>query len=234
MTIAYDAVNALLIPRSPPPALVIGYIDGPVSQWKPEWWSLFPRTGTNSVFANIAADGCDLESGNASLTIVAGCMVTRYHQSKRSRLYYNPNVNKQTDVEAYLAQYLPRSAWDWWCCNQTGTPHLYPGSVMTQYLDAGGYDVSVVDDAYYASLYPPANLPPEAIKMLSTAAIVQSTDATGKLLPPQYIIWADGTKTAIAQPAPDLATLWKLTGQTGSEPLSQGTLTNIPTKVTGS
>lgn len=65
--IFYDGINALKLPKDA--AGVMGYDNGPISQWRPEWWDLFPTSvkAHISVFSSAnTGTVLDVENGDAT------------------------------------------------------------------------------------------------------------------------------------------------------------------------
>lgn len=146
--VMYDAVNVDAIPNNA--TMVAGYLDGGYVTW-PELVRRFPhaRHVSITVTGDVVADVIDVESGDASpQKAVAWARMMRSH--RRCPIVYTSSSNLGNVAEAFRAE---READPfYWVADWTGVPHLYPGSVATQYASpsvppAGRtilYDLSLV------------------------------------------------------------------------------------------
>lgn len=141
----YDAVDVTALPADTEYAL--GYIDGRLTTGHAaRVRARFPHAKiiTVTTTGTSAAMLCDCETGNATARIAA--------QGVAAGLYGAVYCNEQN--RQAIDQALHPTHWDWWAVDWTGTPHIVPGSVATQYASSA-YDTSLVDDAWITSLFPP-------------------------------------------------------------------------------
>ena len=132
----YDAVNASQIPTTA--SIVAGYVDGPVSAWTSTDWDRFP----NARFLAITVTGAnganviDCENGDVSVQTALD-WATR----NRNRIIY---VNRST-FESNLSAFQAVAAFThFWIADWTNIPHLYPGSLATQWTSGSGFDQSLI------------------------------------------------------------------------------------------
>jgi hypothetical protein len=165
----YDSVNPGAIPANAP--VVLGYVNGRY-RWSPADWARFatPYRKTISVLATEPADFLDVEQYDATpdqapdwvrLAQRAGVALPGLYCS---RLGTWPATQVACRGLAVA----------WWVADYTGSPHLVPGSVQTQWEDAGPYDLSVVDSTWLASggapKMPGLNAPVIALRPTPTGA----------------------------------------------------------------
>lgn len=134
----YDSVDAYKIPSGA--AMVAGYIDGKYA-WSDAEWNLFPnaRKLRITVTGVDGADVVDVEKGDVSNGGVVG-WVTR----NPGKLVYTSAFNVQAVKSA-----LGTLSYQLWVADWTNEPHLYPGSVITQWTSSpAGYDVSEVSSSF--------------------------------------------------------------------------------------
>lgn len=161
----YDSVTPSDIPRSAP--AVAGYVNGRYA-WSAAGWDLFPSAyrKTISITASQVAMVLDVEAGDASpdqapawvrLSQRAGVAVPTLYCS---RLGTWPAT--QAACRGLVCNY--------WVADYTGVAHLVPGSVATQWEDAGPYDLSTADLAWLSG-----NPAPPAAGMNAPAVAIRST-----------------------------------------------------------
>jgi hypothetical protein len=127
----WDSTTPGAIPVGVP--IVAGYIDGRFA-WTPAQWarlgSSYPVTIT--VFGFPGARVADCERGDLTPTTAAIWATTEVWLGRRPTIYSSrstwPQVTQQLALRGTHTWQV-----DWWCADPTGTPHLYPGSVATQY-----------------------------------------------------------------------------------------------------
>ena len=132
----YDAVDVAAIPADA--TAVLAYIDGGYMTWY-EVKARFPNALVFSVTTNgrNRADICDCESGDATPEVAAAGVRAGLYQTVYS------DISEHGDLVSLLGS----TPWSWYAAHPTGTPHLVPGSVATQwawpgYGSPGNYDIS--------------------------------------------------------------------------------------------
>ncbi len=144
----YDAVTVANIPAEA--TMVAGYVDGGYRNW-PELVARFPHARKVSITTtgDAHADVVDVEQGDCSpQKAVAWARMMRY--VGRRPVVYTSRANLG-DVQAAFDQEREPHPF-WWIADWTGEPHLYGGSVATQYASPQvpppgapiGYDLSTV------------------------------------------------------------------------------------------
>lgn len=136
----YDSTNPSAIPATAP--IVAGYIDG-IYAWSAHDWARFPNAQhvTITVTGEPGAMVADCESGDLSAQGAESWAMNELRDNRSPTIY--------SSISGRPA--IPNGC-GWWCANPTGTPHLYPGSVATQYAWAslgqtGGVDVDISQTA---------------------------------------------------------------------------------------
>ena len=132
----YDAVNASAIPASA--GYVAGYVDGPVSQWTSTDWDRFQNARLLTITVTGAtgnADVIDVENGDATVQTAID-WITRYP----NRIIY---INKSTFEANQTALSAIADKCRFWIADWTNIPHLYPGSIATQWT-SGTIDQSLL------------------------------------------------------------------------------------------
>jgi hypothetical protein len=164
--IMYDAVDVAAIPQDA--GMVAGYVDGGYVTWG-ELARRFPHARKVSITTTGAsvADVIDVESGDATPATSVDWVV-RMRALKRRPILYTSSGN----LGAVEAQFHARKVAPpfYWIADWTGEPHLYSGSVGTQYASPTvpppsgpiAYDVSLVSPNWpdpVQKVRPPVNVP---------------------------------------------------------------------------
>lgn len=162
----YDAIDPSSIP--PSAALLAGYING-----NPKWQSYYPMVAGwphatvlsitvkayNSDNSFVVADILDVENGDALPTDAPKWTVAMRALSRPVITPYCSRLGTWPDtLAAFKSAKVPLP--DFWIADQTNTPHLVPGSVATQYTDAGPYDLSLTNGYWPLSSPVPSPTPP--------------------------------------------------------------------------
>lgn len=149
MPLMYDSTNPADIPTTAP--IVAGYIDG-LYKWSPADWARFP----NAKHVTIAVspdtnDGMvlDVENGDATPDQAPGWCSLRRFAGVKPTIYCSAS-SIDAVVKSFEEQSVPQPMF--WVADWTGHPHLYPGSVATQYANppasGGNYDSSMTNDVW--------------------------------------------------------------------------------------
>jgi hypothetical protein len=177
----YDSVTARDIPRDPD--LVAGYVDG-LYAWSAADWAQFPI----SVHVGISVDPSgnvgqviDIEPGNGTPADAIPWLLRRRAAGVFASVYI---AHQSANILASLL--IPAGLGDvpLWIVDATGAPHLWPGSVATQYAvssqTGGHFDASMVAD-YWPGVdaAPPVPLPIPVPTSGAAAADMFWTAATG-------------------------------------------------------
>lgn len=136
----YDAVTPGLIPINA--QVVAGYIDGRYECYG-AMVARFPRAVHISITTatSTAARVIDSETYDADPAQTANWVAAKIRLGARPTVY--ANLSRWPQVTAALAALrIPLSEVDWWAAHYTGQPHIEPGSIATQFIDTGGYDIS--------------------------------------------------------------------------------------------
>ena len=148
MTTMLDSVNPFAIPADAP--IVAGYVDG-LYQWSAAGWARFAgEQVTITVKGTPKARVADVERGNLSPAAGAAWAAAEIAGGRVPTLYMD-RATYDSEPRVYGANY--------WVADWTGTPHLVPGSVATQYARGGPYDTSVTNGVWPGVVAPPA--PPD-------------------------------------------------------------------------
>lgn len=124
--------------------LVMGYVDGPESEWPAAGWQKWPDAVRCSVVGHPDATVYDVESGD--LTPADCPRVIQASTSPRPTIYCSRSA-----LDACRAAMVgaPRQA-DYLVADWTGTPHSIPGTIGTQYANPAQtghhYDLSIITD----------------------------------------------------------------------------------------
>lgn len=159
----FDSVDPFLIPTSA--QAVAGYVNGRYA-WPESGWARFPHAfkKTISIRPDQVAYVLDVEQGDAEPDQVPGwCHLCLAGGLRRPTAYCSRLGTWPATRAAVHAAGLDAVV-DYWVADYTGQPHLVPGSVATQWIDSGPYDLSVADQGWLAGAVVPAlNGPPVAI-----------------------------------------------------------------------
>lgn len=146
MRTMYDAVTPRNIPTSA--LLVAGYADGHYANVA-ALRGRFPHATvvTIAVAHTTRAMVADVETGDMSPATAVQWARDTMHDVDNSLLTIYANTSTWPLVKAaFRAAHV--SLPQWWAAHYTGIPHLEAGSVATQYVDTGGYDLSWVADSW--------------------------------------------------------------------------------------
>ncbi len=148
MTTMYDAI-APLAERIPPTAPVVaGYIDGAnvTDRWTDAQWNLFPHAVKIRIAVLASTnDGhvLDVENGDARPEDVPRWVTARLTHLPRATVYCGqsnwPAVKRALEPFPNLAAYT-----DYWLADPTGTDHVLPGTIGTQWLWTPNFDQSTM------------------------------------------------------------------------------------------
>lgn len=161
MATCYDSVSASSIPASA--QVVAGYVDG-LYRWTNADWNRFPNASKVriAVFPS-TNDGfvLDVEDGDATPAQAPGWVAMRRAAGVTNATIYCSRSLVSTVLAAFDAAGVARPLiWD---ADWTGSSHLSPGSVATQYANppssGGNYDLSVTNGSWPGSSPTPPNPP---------------------------------------------------------------------------
>jgi hypothetical protein len=156
MALMYDACNPHEIPRDA--AVVGGYVDGIcAADWPDSVWAQFTgalvrisSTGVN--------DGLvlDVEPGNPNAAFARGWIQMRQAAGvARPAIYVSAHPRPPGFNLADVQRECAGLGYDLWVEEATGVPHLYPGSVATQYAVSSqtghDYDLSITNGSWPVS-----------------------------------------------------------------------------------
>lgn len=154
----YDAVDVAAIPKDA--QIVAGYVDG---NW-PTYEQVvadFPNAQHVSITVKGApgARVADCETGDLSPQTAAGWAKAEIAAGRRPCIYYSRAAAAQ--VSAALQQNgVALADVDFWVADWTGSAHLIPGSVATQWADppksGGNFDISETAEGWPVSTPVPA------------------------------------------------------------------------------
>lgn len=195
--VLYDSINADSIP--PNATLMAGYING-----KPSWQSYYPMVARfpsatvlsitvsahNSDGSYVVADILDIENGDASPLDAPGWTFAMQQALGRNPTCYCSRLGTWPATQRAImqAKILPPS---YWIADYTSTAHLVPGSVATQWTDAGPYDISLTNGYWpLSNNIPPVTNPPIQVGdyVLNTVAVTTDTNGNGWL--PTTLPWS--------------------------------------------
>jgi len=167
VTTGYDAVDVSALP--PGGDYYLAYIDGDYITL-PAVRAKFPtaRILTVTTTGKLAADICDVESGDARPAIAAAGV--------RAGLYNTVYSDVSTKPELDTA--MGDLDWQWYAANPTGEEHLVPDSVATQWAwpghgSTGNYDISTTNGVY-------PNTPPPLPEGVTMADVAVFTNTQGE------------------------------------------------------
>ena len=164
MATLYDSTNASDIPTTA--EVVGGYVDG-AYKWTWADWGRFPNAqlvsiavfaSTNNGFVLDVEDGCSTPA-----QAPAWAKMRRAAGIQNVTIYCSRSIMGDV-ASAFTAQGEPQPLY--WIADWTGSPHLVPGSVATQYADppssGGHYDLSLTNGSWpiVSPPVPPKPLPP--------------------------------------------------------------------------
>lgn len=172
----YDSIDQARIPADAP--AVMGYIDGPKSQWSAEDWAARAGVPTvrATVLANPAGEVFDCEPGNASPDDVAEAMAVREGQGEWSLGYTNEaglgaltNAIEAKSLRWKGAELWPEPGVYLFAADPTGAEHtdvkwapVAPLAVQWQWEPDEGWDRSVTVGAFPAAEAAPVPVEPPA------------------------------------------------------------------------
>jgi len=167
--IVYDSTTPAAIPRDA--AAVLAYVDGAYAQ-EAAVRAMFPAAAVLTVTTTglCRALICDVEHGDATPRVAAAGVRAGWYRTVYSALATKPAL----DVE------MGRTPWTWFAADPTGTEHIVPGSVATQYAwpgrgSPGHYDISVTDGTW-PLVRPPTPPQPTEAQLMHTIQL-----STGRL-----------------------------------------------------
>lgn len=179
----YDAVDVNAIPKDA--LIVAGYIDGNWPDYD-EMVVAFP----NARHVSITATGrpgamvADCETGDLSPHTAAGWAKSEIAQGRRPCIYYSRSAAASVSA-ALQAEGIGVGEVDYWVADWTGTAHVVPGSVATQWADppksGGNYDISETVDGWPAPAHAPT---PEPAPVPPSPAPAPAPTPTGGFMPP--------------------------------------------------
>jgi hypothetical protein len=183
----YDSINAALIPSNA--TLMAGYINGKYQSYYP-MSTRFPQATILSITIEaysspgnfVAADILDIESGDATPS-EAPAWVTAMRALNRIPTLYCSRLGTWPATQSAITA-AKISPPDYWVADYTGQPHLVPGSIATQYTDAGDYDMSETNGVWPATIILPTPTPapyPVGDLMLSNVAVKLDKNGNGFL-----------------------------------------------------
>jgi hypothetical protein len=171
----YDSIDPTKIPANA--ELVAGYVNGHWPTYS-RLAGLFPNATLVSIAVTADADAMvlDVEEGDAT-PAQAPAWIQRQRARGGDPTIYCSRVSMWPAVQAAVAA-AKIAPPHYWIADYTGTPHLVPGSVATQWTDAGPYDISETNGTWPHQPVPPpapspSSLDPELELIVSLAASQQ-------------------------------------------------------------
>lgn len=163
----WDSTNPDAIPVGV--AIAAGYTDGLYAWSEQAWARLSTSTQVGiTVFGQHGIRVCDCETGDLTPVQAASWAVGELWNGRRPTIYSNLSTWPYV-VQALSLHGVSAAMVDWWAAHPTGSPHLVPGSVATQYAwnqlgQTGGVNVdwSATDGRWPATI-PPVPPPPPAV-----------------------------------------------------------------------
>lgn len=142
--IFYDSVNGTRIPRDA--VGVLGYDNGPKSQWLSSWWNLFPKAVKGHISVTSTANTgniLDVERYDASPPESVDWVLMRRKAGVDPTVYMDAS-NWPEVRAAFRARKVQEP--HYWVAQYDNVQVIPPGAVAKQYYnnDALGYDMSVV------------------------------------------------------------------------------------------
>lgn len=159
--IFYDSIDATKIPKDA--VGVMGYDNGPISQWHPGWWNLFPRAVRVhiSVFASAnTGTVLDVEHGDATPAQSVDWVLMRRKAGVDPTVYMNMST-----WPAVRAAFKARKVQEphYWVAQYDNVQEIPAGAIGKQYYnnDFLGYDLSVIAPYWPGVDTAPATVMPE-------------------------------------------------------------------------
>lgn len=212
MTTMYDSIDANSLPDDT--QLCAGYINGKYQSY----YGMVTRFGVSKVRSittsahnpdgsYVVADILDVENGDASPIEAPDWAISMRELDRDptcycSRLGTWPNTQKIFSLRGL-------SAPNYWIADYTHSPHLVPGSVATQWTDAGPYDISITNDSWPLStvnpIPSPTLIPPYQVGDWTMNPVSINTDKNGNGWLLTTLPWATFQAATIqgSDPSPD-------------------------------
>jgi hypothetical protein len=164
--------------------MVAGYVNGPRSQWPASGWDRWPHTvpkiridvnGTDP----LGSDVIDVENGDATN---AGAV--EWVKTRQARGWWSAAYTSASNLDALRAAMGDLNCEYWvasWGITQAAAESMLTGRVVAvQYLNApaAGYDLSVVNDAWFPSPAPAPPVQPPAVDLLSVVVTARYSDGS--------------------------------------------------------
>jgi hypothetical protein len=150
----YDAVTPRNIPESA--EVVAGYVDGNYA-WPPEAWHRWPGAlkVLITVFGSTKGNVADVESGNMTPGEARKWIEAKHREDvHESTVYCSRSVLEEVRAVCRGLDYFI------WVADWTDSPHRVPGTVATQYSNAGNaYDLSMAYSQEWLDVINKANRP---------------------------------------------------------------------------
>jgi hypothetical protein len=145
-----DSTRPWLIPVTfnSPDRMVAPYLDG-TYRWSSRQIARFPLAAKVfiTVFGDVTADVADVETGDMGPAEFAVWLRERIDMGRRYHACYSSRDTKPLVDQAVTAAGLSTHLYGWWAADPTGSPHLVPGSVATQYAWLPTHDLTAVHSA---------------------------------------------------------------------------------------
>lgn len=141
----YDSIVAAAIP--PDAEMVAGYVDGPLSQWKPSDWDRFSPSATKIHISTWGprnnGDCLDIERGDSSPEDAP-----EWVDNAIARGVQRPILYCSLSDWPLTSQLVGRRPVQWWIAHYTQKPHIPVGADACQYADSpgvtgGNFDLSL-------------------------------------------------------------------------------------------
>jgi hypothetical protein len=145
--IFYDGINALKLPRIV--AGVLGYDNGPISKWQPQWWNLFGPNVVKGHISVFASDDTgqilDVEQGDATPAESVDWVLKRRKAGVDPTVYMNMSTWPEVRA-AFRARKVMEP--HYWVAQYDNVRQIPSGAIAKQFYnnDALGYDMSIVVD----------------------------------------------------------------------------------------
>ena len=217
MATLYDSTSANDIPSDAP--LVGGYVDG-LYRWTSADWARFPNSTQVRIAVSPATnDGfvLDVEQGDATpAQAPVWVQMRRNAKIGNATIYCSRSVLPEIQA-AFTAAGVAQPFY--WVADWTGTVHMVPGAVATQYADppasGGHFDLSVTNDVW--PHIAPAPVLPSTPNHLAAGQILHEGEALydvtyfctlqtdGNLVvytSDNKVVWSSNTKHSSTNPGP--------------------------------